>query len=337
MIEGHGDDLYKYNDNIRINFSSNIYNHVSYNELHEFIKVKLNLIHSYPSPLPYKAEERIAIVSGISNKEICMTNGATEAIYIIAQLYKNRKTTILIPTFSEYEDACRIHNHKITFSTSIHHIDKESEIVWICNPNNPTGEVVDKLIVEKIINDNPEKLFVIDQSYECFTDKPLFAAHEAKEYKNVIIIHSMTKEYAVPGLRIGYITACKDIIKKIISQRMPWSVNTLAIETAIFLADNPKIYNFNLRQLLSEKDRIIESLKKIDGIEPLPSDTHFILIKLNRGRASELKEYLIANYGILIRDASNFRGLDENYFRIAIQTSNENDELIKRIEEWINL
>lgn len=333
MIEGHGDDAYKYKA-ITINFSSNVYNHVDHSGLHQYLFRQMESIRTYPEPEPYSLEKVLAKQLYLSGKEVCVTNGATEAIYLIAQAFRNQTSAILMPTFSEYADACRIHGHKLVSIYNLDYLPANVRLVWLCNPNNPTGEVRDKKVLLECIMKHPDCLFIIDQSYEFFTDKPLFTAKEAVSLSNVILLHSMTKRFAVPGLRLGYITACNDLLYEIRMQRMPWSVNQLAIEAGHYLLQSSTGYDIDIPLLLSEKKRLVQSLLSVGGMEIWPSDTHYMLVRLRLGKAAALKEYLAMEHGILIRDASNFEGLNEQFFRIATQTPEENDKLVECIKKW---
>ena len=139
----------------------------------------------------------------------------------------------------------------------------------------------------------------------------------------------------MPGLRLGYIVANHNLIEMLGTHRTPWSVNSLAIEAAHFLISHDSDYRFNPAILVDECRRIASALADL-GIQSLPSETNFILCRLPEGNAAALKEYLVENHGILIRDASNFKGLTDRHFRIAAQTPAENDLLINAIEKWMN-
>lgn len=332
MIEGHGDDAYKYKA-IKINFSSNVYNHVDHSGLHQHLFQQMESIRTYPEPEPYSLEKVLAERFHLSSEEVCVTNGATEAIYLIAQTFRNQISAILMPTFSEYADACRLHGHKVVPIYNLNRLPDRGRLIWLCNPNNPTGEVREKEVLTACIKQNPQLIFIMDQSYEFFTQKALLTAKEAAEFPNVILLHSMTKRFAVPGLRLGYITACKELLHEIRTQRMPWSVNQLAIEAGHYLLSSSQ-YDIDISLLLREKERLVQSLLSIGGMEIWPSDTHYMLVQLRMGKAAALKEYLATEQGILIRDASNFEGLNEHFFRIATQTPEENDKLVESIKKW---
>ena len=340
MIKGHGDDAYKYGSDIKINFSSNVFNRVNINGLKEHLCECMDEIGSYPEPEPYSLEAKLATVKNIDCDEVCVTNGATEAIYLIAQAFRGVNTAILQPTFSEYADACRMHQHnvRVIFSLPTEEssflLPDDLQMLWLCNPNNPTGELYDTDYLSKLIKSNPKVCFVIDQSYEFFTLGKTFTVKDAVNFPNVILLHSMTKRYAIPGLRLGYITANRDLLHQLRSYRMPWSVNQLAIQAGLYLLDNPQEAPIDLYAYLEETQRLRVNLMDL-GVRVSDTQTHFMLASLQRGKAADLKEYLAKNYGMLIRDASNFEGLNDHYFRIATQTQQENESLVKAIGEWI--
>ena len=192
MIEGHGDDAYKYKA-IKINFSSNVYNHVDHSGLHQHLFQQMESIRTYPEPEPYSLEKVLAERFHLSSEEVCVTNGATEAIYLIAQTFRNQISAILMPTFSEYADACRLHGHKVVPIYNLNRLPDRGRLIWLCNPNNPTGELREKEVLTACIKQNPQRIFIMDQSYEFFTQKALLTAKEAAEFPNVILLHSMTK------------------------------------------------------------------------------------------------------------------------------------------------
>ncbi len=177
------------------------------------------------------------------------------------------------------------------------------------------------------------KLVVIDQSYEKYTSVSLMTAKTAVRLGNVVQIHSMTKDYGVPGLRLGYIVTSLRLARQIRSRLRPWSVSSLAIEAGKYLLEHDEL---ECRPDLSEAQRLRQNLTAIDGVQVMPSQTNFMLCKLAVGTAAALKDYLARKHGILIRDASNFRGLTSRHFRIAAQTPAENDALVSAIKEFVN-
>jgi threonine-phosphate decarboxylase len=333
MIYGHGDDRYKFK-NTKANFSSNIPGGIDSSGLYQHLAKRMNCLSAYPEPVPLALEAQVAETYGLQPDEVCATNGATEAIYLIAQAFYGRKSYVLQPTFSEYADACRLHKHVVKSIYSLDHVDDHADIVWLCNPNNPTGAAwPGKMLAERMAS-HPSVCFVIDQSYEDFTLERLFPAAEAASLPQVILLHSATKRYAIPGLRLGYITASATLLQRIRRQRMPWSVNALAIEAGHYLLGKKIPQQPDLYALLAETKRLQTAISKLKIADVWPTDTHFFLARLRIGNAATLKNYLAEETGILIRDASNFDGLDDAFIRIATQTPEENDLLINALEAW---
>ena len=233
-----------------------------------------------------------------------------------------------------------MHGHRVS---SLYQLPKEQDgyrlpddvrMLWLCNPNNPTGTVVDKEYMCGLVEHNPQVCFVIDQSYEYFTLCPLFSSAEAAEYPNVLLLHSMTKRYAIPGLRRGYVTGNSGLLKRLRTNRMPWSVNRLAIEAGLFLMENDVPAPLDIAAYLQETAHLCKALKAIGGLDVWDTQTHFMLVRLRVGKVSALKKFLAEEHGILIRDASNFVGLNEQFFRIAAQTPEENNRLVAAITEF---
>ena len=136
-------------------------------------------------------------------------------------------------------------------------------------------------------------------------------------------------------MRIGYLVASDEKIQAINRYLIPWSINAIAIEASKYILIHPAQFTLPIRKWQRETIDLIYQLRKIDGLEVLPTATTFFLVRLKRGTAAALKEYLMEHHGILIRDASNFRGLDETYFRLSTQRSEENEELIAGIKAWM--
>lgn len=335
MIKGHGDDIFSY-PAIRHNFSSNIVCRRDLDALYEHLNSCLPSISSYPEPDASSLAALWAASMGISAHNLCVTNGATEAIYLIAQVYRESNSQIPVPTFSEYADACRLNRHKITEIYSVSGLNPTpGGLVWICNPNNPTGKVWDHAWLTEMIEANPACIFIIDQSYAPYTLEKVIDLKWAVEMPNVLLLHSMTKQFGVPGLRIGGVSGNVRLIKQLGLFRMPWSVNALAIVAGKFLLANRDLYRFDAAGLIAERERVAAEFSRTGLIEVWPSDSNMLLSRLRMGKASALKDYLAVEKGILIRDASNFTGLDEGCFRIAVQEQEADNLLIEGIKEWM--
>lgn len=316
MIKGHGDDAYRY-PGIRSDFSSNICATTSHQALMAHLASCPQLLSHYPEPEAWSLEALLAEQHGIEPCNVIVTSGATEAIYLIAQTFRY-KSVIPAPTFSEYEDACSCFEQK-----------EDKTMLWLCNPNNPDGRVYDRFYVHDMMS--KYDLVVLDHSYEYYTNGQLMMTRWECYEPRSIVIHSFTKTYAVPGLRLGYITAHESLTGQMRQFLRPWSVSALAIEAGKFLSEHPDLI---CRPDLAEAQRLRQQLLDI-GIDVMPTQTNFMLCRMEAHDAGALKEYLARHHGMLIRDASNFCGLTCRHFRVAAQSQEENDALVAAIRSFI--
>lgn len=336
-ISDHGDDRYRF-PGVRFiaDFSSNVPSLPFNEELWQYLTIHKALIHRYPEPQAISLERQIALKLGIDEESILVTSGATEAIYLIGHLYHHSKSVILQPTFSEYGHSAKMYGHTIEnchgsdFFTDSPHCEPSS-IVWLCNPNNPTGMTYDYAKLYGLIVAHPDTIFVVDQSYAAFTLKRVLNPNEASKLPNCFVIQSLTKTYAIPGLRLGYVIAHPHLISQLKQLKMPWSVNVLALQAGAYLLSQE--IPFKLEELLDERKRWVGQLNELDVMDIFPTDTHYFLAELRRHRAEALKNWLAHNYGLLIRNADNYPLLGERHIRLATQTADENDLLTKALSE----
>lgn len=339
MLFGHGDDFYNAQNEVKINFSSNVWHGANLDNLKEHLMLQFDKLNCYPEPDAATLKRLLARRYEVKEDNVTVTNGSVSAFYLIAQAWKGSKSMIVIPTFSEYEDACRLHKHEIDFFPNEEDLSELSlegyDFCWICNPNNPDGKLIRRGELLKLIAANPDTTFVIDQAYQAFTTEELLKPSDIKNNPNLILVQSISKAYKVPGLRIGYIIASKELTEQITQYIIPWSVNAIAIEASKYILIHPAQFTLPIRKWQRETAEFIYQLNKIEGLEVIPTHTTFFLVRLKKGSASGLKKYLLEQYGILIRDASNFRSLDETYFRVSTQTSDQNAQLTAALTEWM--
>ena len=331
MLRGHGDDAYRYSG-IRHNFSSNIYAHACLDGLKLFLATRLDGIAAYPEPEPEALEALIAEREGVGRECLLVTSGATEAIYLIAQMARAGGLQHFVcqqPTFSEYADASRL-NGLLPAGEG----EAEQALRWLCNPNNPTGHVLPPQEVLRLAARS--RLTVLDQSYEDYTAEPLPTAGDVLSAGNILRLHSLTKTYAVPGLRIGYVLGAPSLISRLRRFLRPWAVNALAIEAAQWLIRHEARAVGDIGAYLAEARRLRERLSEIPGLSVAPTQTNFMLVRTETLTAARLKERLAKGYGILIRDASNVPGLTPHHFRVAAQRPEENDALVKVITDYVS-
>jgi threonine-phosphate decarboxylase len=335
MITGHGDDIFQYPD-VRYNFSSNVYPFGPSLRLKEHLRQCVDKIGCYPSPLAGNLVELIARKEEVTSSKVLVTSGAVEAFYLIAELFAGKRSLIFTPSFSEYEDACLRFGHCIEFRP---HCEASTadysthDLVWICNPNNPDGAVYDTAFLCQKIKEHPATLFVVDEAYIEFTKCATSLVPLVQEHGNIVVVKSMTKRYAIPGLRLGYLMAGHKITDALKRMVMPWRINTLAIEAGIFCLQERDSEPFPVGRLLDESLRVQQDINRLKGFRVCPSSTTFFLVE-GPVEASILKNRLAEEHGILIRDASNFRGLGERHFRVSVRAEEENNILINVLKQW---
>jgi len=339
MISGHGSDRHKYLQEIIADFSSNVWYKGAPVQLISHLQKKVKNIIHYPEPNAEKLSLKIANRFKLNYKNVLVTNGATEAFYLIAQFFQQYHSLIVYPSFSEYEDSCKIFNHKIQFITIDNLIENTDfqygSLIWLGNPNNPDGEIISKETIELLCKKNPKSTIIIDEAYGELCNGFESSIPLLDLFSNLIIIRSLTKTFAIPGIRLGYVLASEKIIEDLTLIKIPWSVNYLALEAGEFILSK-------YEQLMPEPNwfsfckSFQNELHNIQGLKVRVSNCNYYLVQIQNGKACDLKHFLIENYGLLIRDASNFRGLDESFFRIAIQDPMFNKLLIKGINDWLN-
>ncbi|OAM91092.1 aminotransferase class I/II-fold pyridoxal phosphate-dependent enzyme [Termitidicoccus mucosus] len=343
MIYGHGDDAHSQTHHIRDDFSSNIRPDGPPVELIDHLRARLSAVARYPEPAADTVRRQLAATHQVSAAQVLVTAGATAAIYLVAQAHRARASLIVTPTFSEYEDACRLHDHKLAFSARARffadpgsHLDTapRPDLLWLCNPNNPTGEAASRDELLALIDAHPRTLFVIDQSYADFClVAPILPADTAVR-ENLILIRSLTKTLGIPGLRIGHVFASASNIAALARHLQPWAVNTLALEAAAYYLAHRARLAPPLETWLAHTRAFSRAVAGLEGFTPHPTATTFFLVELARGTSAALKQYLVEKHGILIRDAANFRGLTSRHIRVSPQSPWQNHRLAQSLQTW---
>lgn len=336
MILGHGDDRYLYSREILADFSSNVYYKGLSIGLVQHLSTQLFRLKNYPEANAQSLQEALAQWHEIRPAQVLATNGATEAFYLVAHAWRGQSATIVIPAFAEYEDACRINDLTLSYlewNALKQDSTFETALVFLGNPNNPTGALLSVDFLRRLLQHNPLVTFVVDEAYVDFTISRHSMVGSLEDLANLIIIKSLTKTYAIPGLRLGYLLSNDSTIEKITASKMPWSVNALAIEAGLYITAHKETLTFNVEDLLQDTAALMAALSI--HVNVMPTHTNFFLCELVRGTAAELKAYLVEEHGLLIRDASNFKSLGERHFRVATQTPDKNALLVKGLNAWM--
>lgn len=329
-----------------IDFSANINPLGFSSKIREAIIKNLDRLSHYPDPECKEAKKEISAYFKIDYENIILGNGSTELIYLIVQTLKPKKVLIPVPTFCEYERALNNNNVSINFYklkekqeylVSMDEIIPQLagiDLVFLCNPNNPIGTFLPKKEMLTLVKEvQKRKIFlVLDEAFiDLYEEDSLIK--EVKNYDHLIILRSLTKFYGLPGLRIGFAASSPKLIKKLEAQKIPWSVNCLAQIAVREMLRDERFISKSKSFLLEEKEFFYQELSNIEGLKVHKPSANFIFIKLLGNITPEQLMDQLAKKGILIRDCSNFRGLERgNFIRVAVRTRKENIKLLKEIK-----
>lgn len=329
-----------------IDFSANI-NPLGVNEkVKKAIIDALDKVEKYPDITYHNLKSTISAFEDIQYNNLVLGNGAAEVIFNLVRAVNPKKVLIPVPTFSEYEEASLSVNSSIEYyylkeennwaieSDILKFINEDIDIVFICNPNNPTGVITKKEILLRIIEKakKAKTIVAIDESFLDFIrDSHKYSLVSLlKDYDNIFIIKSLTKLFAIPGIRIGYgMTSNIDIINKIQAISVPWNVNIIAEVSAINSLNDKEFIAKSIIYVEEEKAYLFKELCEFDDIKVFNPSVNFIMFKL--GKNIDLK-YELMKRNIIIRSCDNYNGLDESYYRIAVRTREENIKLISTLK-----
>lgn len=335
------------NENDIIDFSSNVNPHII-SDLGKYVLEGLEKSRSYPDINYTNLRNNISDYIKVDSELIIPGNGATEIIYLLMKSIK-RRLAILNPTFSEYGRGAKLNNLEIidfhlkeenNFSIDLDEIQKNMDkfdSLFVCNPNNPNGKVknLNELLDLMIEND---KLLIVDETFMEFVgeEEKYSLINKIEQTPNLFILKAVTKFFGMPGLRLGYgVTSNNQIIKNIYEYKEPWTINSFAENLSNYLFKDKEYINGSKDYYINERKFMLEELRKISRLKVYDTDTNFVLIKLDDDEANSLKLELFEKYNILIRDASNFIGLDKSYIRVAIKSHNDNKVLIESLRKTL--
>lgn len=298
----------------------------------------------YPDGNVTVLRELLAEKHGVENEELIFGNGSFEIIEIIAKTYLEQadEAIISIPSFSWYENVTKqagaipVKVKSKNFETDLDAINKaitdKTKIIWICNPNNPTGTLIDSVELEKFIdNVRNDILIVLDEAYMDFvTGKYINSAELIKRYDNVIALRTFSKLYGLAGFRIGYGYADKKIISSLLKSKTPINVSAVAQVAAIASIKDEEFKDKVIKNNRDCLERMYSFLNKA-GLRYVKSHTNFILF--DTGMDSKLVTEKFLEKGILIRGGSEY-GFD-TYVRITIGTKDDTDKVIDILEELL--
>jgi threonine-phosphate decarboxylase len=316
------------------------------------IKANFWRIPFYPDTTSERLKIAIARNLNVGADCIIVGNGSIELIWLFAGVFVRKGDEVLIPapTFGEYEVAVRKSGGRAKFvklnrrdfqvkaNDFLKRMGTRTKAIFLCNPNNPTGGIIAKGELLRIVREAERKdvLVFIDESFMDFVNEGerFTLASSAPAYRHVFVVKSFTKFFALAGVRVGYGVGNEEMVGLLHRARMPWNVNCFA-QVAAIAALTDFEYRDKTHQLITEeRARMERSLAQIRGFKVYPSNANFILIDTRDTglTAVQLREKLL-KHGVVIRDCSSFKGLDEYFARITIRTRNENELLLRSMQK----
>ncbi|MGD9131762.1 MAG: threonine-phosphate decarboxylase CobD [Candidatus Bathyarchaeota archaeon] len=358
----HGGNVWKVSEKYKIPVDQIIDFSISTNPMGvpekavESIRQHLNLIQHYPDPDHEWLLEALAESVGVAPDNVVVGNGSTELIYLFNEVFleDGYEAVIPVPTFSEYKAAIErfggnmifikcdpANNFKLNLEELENSITKKTRIIFLCNPNSPTGRLYEKADILQIVQLAADEnvLVFVDEDYVDFVDdsKRYSMADYVNEYNNLFVLRSLTKFFGLAGVRIGFGVGSPDLVNVMKRVIMPWSVNSLAMFAAAEAVKDTEFIKKSRLLLSNSKRQMLEMFKAVPWLKVYPSETNFLLIEIIREdlTSMQLAEGL-AKRGFLIRDCEDFDGLNNRFFRVTVRKPEENRKLVEQIKSFGN-
>jgi len=351
---GHGGDIQSAAEEFGLSleeisdFSSNINPLGPPPGMQEEIRDHLDVLCRYPSPQAREFLHELCRFLNLGQERVFAGNGANDLIHLLMLWKRPRRILIPYPTFSEYARAASLVGAQVIYfplslkgSLDIDEARKyfnDIDFLVFCSPNNPTGFLYHSH--NNGLHDLVQEAsrcgitVLIDESFFAFSEAFSFDSLSVKNQPGVWVVVSLTKLWALPGLRLGYLVGPAEEVKQLKTFADPWRVNALAQRAGIYClkAEN---YLYKSREIITEeREFLYRELERIPGLKVYPTSANFLLVRIDeQGFNSSGIYYKLATKGLLIRDASNYPGLDGRYFRIAVKTRLENQRLISELSK----
>ncbi|GGF29511.1 threonine-phosphate decarboxylase [Halobacillus andaensis] len=305
-----------------------------------------HLVMEYPDPHNKRLIETIAETEGISEEQVLVGNGASELLMLLGGYFSGKRVLIVEPTFSEYRTIAQTHGCQVEtvflkeeerWQLPVERIEEKMagvDLVILCNPNNPTGVHYDWSEMAPLLEtcEMTGTYLVIDEAFYDFVEQEPSLIQHVKSYSKLIVLRSLTKMYAVPGLRMGYAAADKHLVEELSHYQPTWSVNGLAQAVAERCVQDDVFRKGTRRYIQSEKDRLFPALQDL-SFTVTDSEVNYYLLGGYPNLGETLLPFLLENR-IAARHTYNFPGIDGEFIRLCIHTKEANDRLLELLARW---
>lgn len=350
----HGGDIYSADSPLGywLDFSANINPLGLADSVKKAIMEHIDGLVHYPDPKGRALKQAIADCCGVPVESVVLGNGAAELFYVYFHAERPAEVLLPVPSFSEYERAAHCSGAAIRYfflrEEQSFHLDfaELAEAVESCrtvvlgNPNNPTGELLSREAVEDFVSCAAEQGVdvIVDESFLDFRqDKHLYTVCDLTgKYANLLVISSMTKAFAIPGIRLGYAIAGKRMVSLLEAHKDTWNVNSLAQAAGIAALSDTSYREQTLSYTGAAAEKMYRELRDFSRLMVYRPTVNFVLINIEGyGMTSEDLTAGMKHRGILVRDCSNYPGLDNRFVRVAVRSSGENSIMLEALRECL--
>ncbi len=340
MIQGHGGNVFALAEQLGchaeeiIDMSSNINPLGTMPGLIEHLATRLDRIRVLPEVDGRAAVQAIAALLDVAEERVLAGGGTTQFIYSACAALQSQRVLIIGPTYADYTDGCRVHNIEpefflaepsTGFAPDLERLEAALagvDTVFLCNPNNPTGQLIPHTALQALCRSHPTTRFIIDESYLPFAPAQANTSMSRCGLDNVIVLWSVSKIFGMPGLRAGFLVANPPVVDRFRRFMQPWCVNSLAQEAVCFLGAHKEAATAFIEQTrayLLQEGRLFRERLQPGRLILYPSTTSYFLLGLPANRTAETVCRHLAEQRFLIRNCANFRGLGEGYIRVALK------------------
>ena len=337
-----------------LDFSANINPYGPSKAVLQALAQSLADVRHYPDPDCGLLRQSVAGHLGVPVDQVLPGNGASELIYLLARVLAWRRALIIQPTFSEYaaavlaaggqvrEVTARAAAGFVPSLTAVAAALPGCDVLFCCQPNNPTGQLMDPAVLAELAGMTRQQgvSLVVDEAFLDFV--PERAAYSAlailPHHPGLMVLYSLTKILAIPGLRLGALIAAPAILRRLQAARDPWSVNSLAQVAGVAGLQERAHLAEGVAQVGRDREGLLKRLEGLPGVKALPGRANFLLLDIGEsGYASAELVDAMGQRGILVRDCGNFPGLEHGYIRVAVRTGEENARLVAALAEILAL
>ncbi|MEY2194568.1 threonine-phosphate decarboxylase CobD [Neobacillus sp. BF23-41] len=303
-------------------------------------------INVYPDPYATQLKERIAKSEQTPIDTILIGNGGAELITLLARMLAGKKVLIVEPTFSEYEQACRankceiVHHQLVEPNFELNPVDFHSSLmdadaVFLCNPNNPTGIHYPTSTIISLLEECEKRdcLVILDEAFFDFLIEYESLVPYINKFSNLIIIRSLTKMFAIPGIRLGYLIAQPAIVSSLCQLQSHWSTNTIALLAGELCLENEFFIKETQAYISQERKRLFDFFTQEEFVVSTSNVNFYLLKDPHLKDQFALFEFLL-HHGIIPRHTFNFPGLEGRWLRFAIKSNQENNQLMEVLAKW---